>query len=522
MRRPTSPISHDYKPVAEKAAKKKHVLPWFSAGLALPLVAIGLVVFQSDGSQDVIAETIDSVDAGATGSLALADTSAPASAVRVGAETEIPTDERSDSNPVAESVNSSNPDSEPSQPIANVASSEVEIETVLADDDAMSNDDAPASPLYHPLELAPNHDRVEVTIKRGDTLDRLFRRNNLDLGHLAMMLDLPDAAPHLKKLMPGDELIIEHDAGKLVSLYRDLSVTSSLKIEKDDDGFSTTIIDRPLEVRRKKASGEIESSLYLSAIDAGIRDKTIMNLAGIFAWDVDFVLDIRRGDSYRILYEELYQNGSYIGDGEIIAAEFNNNGRTIQAIRHVDKTGRADYFTPDGKSVRKAFLRAPVDFRVSSSFNPNRRHPVLKTVRPHRGTDYAAPSGTPIKAAGDGKVIFRGTKSGYGNAVILQHGGNITTLYAHMSKFASKVRNGTRVRQGQTIGYVGKTGLVTGVHLHYEYRVNGVHRNSRTVALPQADPIAEEYRSDFLASVEPLLNELMHEDSAQVAQLNAD
>jgi len=247
-----------------------------------------------------------------------------------------------------------------------------------------------------------------------------------------------------------------------------------------------------------------------------------MNLAGIFAWDVDFVLDIRTGDDYYVLYEQIFQDGEYVSDGEIIAAEFNNNGRTIQAIRYVDKNGRSDYYTPDGQSVRKAFLRAPVDFRVSSSFNPNRRHPVLKTVRPHRGTDYAAPRGTPIKAAGDGKVIFRGVKSGYGNVVILQHGGNITTLYAHMSKFASKVRTGTRVRQGQTIGYVGKTGLVTGVHLHYEYRLNGVHRNPRTVSLPQAAPIGDEYRDDFLASVEPILNELLQYKRTQVASLSVD
>jgi len=191
--------------------------------------------------------------------------------------------------------------------------------------------------------------------------------------------------------------------------------------------------------------------------------------------------------------------------------------RSSQAIRFIDDSDRSDYFTPDGHSVRKAFLRSPVDFRVSSSFNPRRRHPVLKTVRPHRGVDYAAPRGTPIKAAGDGKVIFRGVKSGYGNAVILQHGGNITTLYAHMSNFAAKARLGTRVRQGQTIGFVGKTGLVTGVHLHYEYRLNGVHRNPRTVKLPQADPIASKYRQRFLAAATPLLEELEQFKNTQLA-----
>ena len=498
MNRTVSPMRHDYKPNVAKKPEKKNPLPWFAAGLGIPLLGMTVFLMQASGSD--VAVPADSDDAASIQQAFDAEAIARSDTTTTQNDLETPAPLAVETQNLSRSANSSAG------------------ETLVA-----AKPPAPTPSIFQsPLQLAPDYEKIALTVKRGDTLDRLFRRNDLDLGHLAMMLDLPDAAPHLKKLIPGDELIIEHDAGKLVSLYRDLSVTSALKIEKEESGFSTTLIDRPLEVRRKKASGSIENSLYLSALDAGIRDKTIMNLAGIFAWDVDFVLDIRRGDNFRIVYEEMYQNGEYIGDGEIVAAEFNNNGRTIQAIRYVDKNGRADYYTPEGNSVRKAFLRAPVDFRVSSSFNPNRRHPVLKTVRPHRGTDYAAPSGTPIKAAGDGKVIFRGVKSGYGNVVILQHGGNITTLYAHMSKFNSKVRNGTRVRQGQTIGYVGKTGLVTGVHLHYEYRVNGVHRNSRTVTLPQADPISAEYRSDFLASVGPLLDELSQAGPTQVAELNAD
>jgi murein DD-endopeptidase MepM/ murein hydrolase activator NlpD len=248
-----------------------------------------------------------------------------------------------------------------------------------------------------------------------------------------------------------------------------------------------------------------------------------MNLAGIFAWDVDFVLDIRAGDDYYILYEEIWQDGKFVTTGEIIAAEFNNAGRTNHAIRFVDREGRSDYFTPEGRSVRKAFVRAPVDFtRISSNFNPRRKHPVLNTIRAHKGVDYAAPKGTPIKAAGDGKVIFRGRKGGYGNAIILQHGGNITTLYAHMTSFAKSAQNGRRVKQGQTIGYVGSTGLATAAHLHYEYRINGVHRNPRTVALPQADPIREEYRDEFIASAQPILDELNRYKRTQIASYSSE
>jgi murein DD-endopeptidase MepM/ murein hydrolase activator NlpD len=377
----------------------------------------------------------------------------------------------------------------------------------------------PAVYTGEPLVWAPQpeYETLTLTIRSGDTLDQLFRKHKLDIGHLATIARLDEAGKQFRKIKPGDVFEITHDDGRLVSMYSALNLTSALQIDRQEDGFTAQIVDRPIERRKRHAYGVIENSLYESAAASGLSDKLIMNIAGIFAWDVDFVLDIRRGDNYYVQYEEIWQDGEHVTDGEIVVAEFNNNGRTSQAIRFIDDSGRSDYFTPDGRSVRKAFLRSPVDFRVSSSFNPNRRHPVLKTVRPHRGTDYAAPSGTPIKASGDGKVIFRGVKSGYGNVVILQHGGNITTLYAHMSKFASKARLGSRVRQGQTIGYVGKTGLVTGVHLHYEYRLNGVHRNPRTVKLPQADPIADKYRERFLASAAPLLEELENFKNTQLA-----
>jgi murein DD-endopeptidase MepM/ murein hydrolase activator NlpD len=365
-------------------------------------------------------------------------------------------------------------------------------------------------------EPVPEFDKLVLNFTSGDTMEKLFRKNNLSLGHLMSIAELDEAKTRFRRIKPGDVFEITHDNGQVISLYSELDLTSALQIDKQETGFAAQIVERPIEIRKRMAHGVINSSLFESAAAAGLSDKVIMNIAGIFAWDVDFVLDIRQGDNYYVQFEEIWQDGEYVTDGEIIAAEFNNNGRTIQAIRFIDDNERSEYFTPNGKSVRKAFIRAPVDFtRISSSFNPNRKHPILNKIRAHRGVDYAAPRGTPIKASGDGKVIFRGTKSGYGKTVILQHGGNITTLYAHMSSYVLKVGVGSRVIQGQAIGFVGKTGLATANHLHYEYRLNGVHRNPRTVALPDAEPIDEQYRKKFMAVAEPILKELEQFKSTQ-------
>lgn len=468
------------------------MLPWFAAGLGIPLIGVALFLSWSDTPEVDAAAPVETVTISQL-SPQPEPAAAGADAVVVSAE---------ENTQIITPAPSIDPDPDVMESVA------------LAD---------PFPDFHAPLALPPEFDRLQLIIKRGDTLDRLFRRNNLSISDLALMVRLPTAAPHLKKLMPGNELSIEHDGGSLISLYRELDMTSALAITREESGFVAQIVERPIEVRRKAAYGRIETSLFESAQQAGLPDKTVMNLAGIFAWDVDFVLDIRSGDDYYVLFEQIFQDGEYVSDGEIIAAEFNNNGRTIQAIRYIDKSGRADYFSPDGHSVRKAFVRAPVDFtRISSNFNPNRKHPILNTIRAHRGVDYAAPRGTPIKAAGDGKVIFRGVKNGYGNTVILQHGGNITTLYAHMSSFDRNAGINRRVVQGQTIGYVGKTGLATANHLHYEYRLNGVHRNPRTVQLPQADPIKDEYRADFLLSVEPILDELLQYKRTQLAALPAN
>jgi len=375
------------------------------------------------------------------------------------------------------------------------------------------------------IEVEPelDYDRLTLTVGRGDTMEKLFRKNSLSISHLMQIAQLDEAKQRFRRIKPGDVFEVEHENGQVFGLHSKLDLTTALQIDRVDDTFTAQIIERPVERRKRHAYGVIESSLFESAAQAGLSDKTIMNVAGIFAWDVDFILDIRSGDNYYVQFEEIWQDGEYVTDGEIIAAEFNNNGRQIQAVRFKDGENNTDYFTPEGDSVRKAFIRAPVDFtRISSNFNPKRRHPILNTIRAHRGVDYAAPRGTPIKAAGDGKVIFRGTKSGYGRVVILQHGGNITTLYAHMSGYDAKAKLSTRVRQGQTIGYVGMTGLATANHLHYEYRLNGVHRNPRTVSLPDAEPIADQYREQFLTEAAPILEELERFKSTQVASIAFD
>jgi murein DD-endopeptidase MepM/ murein hydrolase activator NlpD len=278
---------------------------------------------------------------------------------------------------------------------------------------------------------------------------------------------------------------------------------------REAEGYRAELHELALEARPRHASAIIKDSLFQTGIEAGLSENLIMELAQLFGWDIDFALDIRSGDRFTLLYEELYRDGERLRDGRILAAEFVNQGRSVQAVLFTRSDGESDYYSPDGKSMRKAFLRAPVDFRrISSRFQRERWHPVLGVKRPHRGVDYAAAIGTPIKAAGDGRITHRGTKGGYGKTIILQHGATYSTLYAHMSRYAKSTQVGKRVRQGQIIGYVGKTGLATGPHLHYEFRVNGVHRNPLTVKLPSADPLPKRYRAEFEAHATPLLAQL--------------
>jgi murein DD-endopeptidase MepM/ murein hydrolase activator NlpD len=353
-------------------------------------------------------------------------------------------------------------------------------------------------------------DSVTLKVGRGDTLDRLFRRQGLDLNQLAAIMQLGPARQNLRLLKPGDEVQVRHDAGEILEVTRQLDAFNTLSVTRAGDGFDAQVVALAYQTQSARASGEIRSSLFEAAAQAGISDATIMKLASIFASEIDFVLDLREGDQFTLVYEEMWRDGRRLLEGDILAAEFINQGRSYRAVRYQASDGKIGYYTPEGKSLRKAFVRAPLTFsRVSSNFNPRRRHPILNTIRAHTGVDYAAPAGTPVRAPGDGKVIFRGRKGGYGNAIILQHAGGVTTLYGHLSGFARTIRDGRHVSQGDVIGFVGATGLATAPHLHYEYRINGRYMNPRTVKLPDAaTPIDASEREIFLRAAAPLIERL--------------
>lgn len=338
----------------------------------------------------------------------------------------------------------------------------------------------------------------EYEIKSGDTLSSLFREAGFNDSIMLKVIHGEGDADKLQRLYAGETIAFATNAdGELTAIDLKRSLLETLSISRTENGFQGETVVREPEARPAFASGIIDGSLYIAARDAGMSDRLAMELAGIFGWDIDFVYDVRKGDQFEVVYEELYLDGEKFDTGRILSARFVNKGKDNVALLYTDSNGDSDYYAPDGSSMRKAFLRTPINARVSSPFNMQRRHPVLDVVRPHEGTDYAAPPGTPIKAAGNGRVHFAGWKGGYGRTVILAHGDNITTLYAHMSRLGKGISNGSRVKQGETIGYVGSSGMVTGPHLHYEFRINGAPRNSRTVDLPDASPVPKSEMARF-------------------------
>lgn len=355
----------------------------------------------------------------------------------------------------------------------------------------------------------PSGKRTVIEVARGDSLFRIFKQRGYSLNTLQAIVDSDKRNRRLRALRPGQRLEVYRGSDtRINAVVYHASPSRIVKFSRSGEQFRASERTRQLERRVVTASGTIKSSLYGAAAKAGLPDGIAADLVEIFGWDIDFALDIRAGDHFNVIYENLYVDGKFHKAGNVLAASFQTNGRLVQAVRF-EVNGRADYFTPKGERLRRAFIRTPVQFaRISSRFSTRRKHPILHKFRAHKGVDYAAPRGTPVRATGDGRVSFVGSKRGYGKTVVLQHGGAYTTLYAHLHRAASKLRKGSRVRQGQTIGYVGSTGLATGPHLHYEFRVRGVHRDPLTVPLPRAASLSKSQRAVFRTASQPLLRRL--------------
>ncbi len=390
------------------------------------------------------------------------------------------------------------------------------------------------------LEL-PEPARIDTVVQNENTIEQpalrehrytLQRNQSLshalqgiaDNGNLLWRIGRHENAHYFTRLRNGDELIMwltEDDELARMELNRSPTLTYILETNDElDNGMAIYAEHKEVKTRIVMASGDISDSFYLGVQAVGASPRTIMNLADIYSWEVDFVRELREGDEFTIIYERRYIDGEYIGDGAILAAQLNlkHRNRTINAFRFEQDGELLGYFNENGDNLRKAFMRNPINFtRISSRFQRGRYHPVLQEIRDHKGVDYAAPTGTPIYAAGDGTVKFRGWGRGYGNYIILQHAGRYETVYGHMSRFG-KFQQGQRVKQGDVIGYVGMTGLATGPHLHYEFRINGVHHDPLTVEFPGGDPVAAEHKTTF-AQWAGLLNSQLRRTDPEVTQL---
>ncbi len=410
---------------------------------------------------------------------------------------------------------------EPATPKSDVETIEISLNKAEAIDDVKSEESEYSSPIDIQLAFASpdratsNNIPIVVernwqteAVKKGDNLSKIFKRIGLTPQDTFKVAGLDKNTQLLKKLKPGQVINYQLDSNNQFSALKyAIDIQNTLYVENSSTGLASRIENKPLEYRTAYASGVITNSLFVAGKSAGMSDTQVMELANIFDWDIDFILDIREGDSFSLIYEEKYLDGEKIGNGKILAAEFINQGESFKAVRYTDSNNRSNYYTPEGRSMRKAFLRAPLNFKyISSSFKPRRFHPILKRWKAHRGIDYRAKTGTPIRAAGDGKVIASSSNKYNGKYVFIQHGQGIVTKYLHMSRRA--VSKNKRVKQGQVIGYVGMTGLAEAPHLHYEFLVNGVHRNPRTVKLPKAKPIANKEKAQFITNTTPLLEQL--------------
>ena len=388
-------------------------------------------------------------------------------------------------------------------------------------DSLIDPSDVPVAAFINPAPLTaakPEHandytqepSQILVKIEKGDSLFGVLSKQGLSQSEIATLVNEPRVEKYLTSLVPGDELELNFDGSRLLtSLTREIDLEKTLHIKRAaDNQFIVELEEHPLKKSIQVAELKLDSSLYVDGAAAGLSEAMIMELYSIFQWTVDFNREVRSGDVVTVLHETYSKNGKKVKNGNILAAEYHASDTTHSAYRHV-RDGQRTYYDADGQSLKKQFLRNPIkEARITSRFNLKRKHPIRHTIRAHKGVDYGAPTGTAISSAGDGRVVFMGVKGGYGNTVEIQHGERYTTLYAHLSRFPKGLREGSRVSQGQTIGFVGKTGLATGPHLHYEFRVDGVHRNPQKVKLPGSSPLEKNELIAFKQAIKPLRTQL--------------
>lgn len=373
-----------------------------------------------------------------------------------------------------------------------------------------------------------------IIIQKNDNIYKILQKYNINSNLINTLTLDQKASKYLKNIKPGERLIITYHQNtnkrnhNLTQLKYFIDKFSYLNIDinyNTDNNFNINSSVQKLELQTRTSYKElnITSSLFEDAQKQNVPLDLIYQIIDIFTWDIDFAEDLRANDKVEILYQQYYLNGELYTNGHIEAVNFYNNGKTYNAIRYEDSNKRSNYYTAQGLSLKKAFIRTPVKFtRISSRFNLNRKHPVLHRIRAHRGVDYAAPTGTPIKAAGDGKITYYGRKGGYGKTAIIQHGKKYSTLYAHMSRYNPKLKKGHTVKQGDLIGYVGQTGLASGPHLHFEFRINNVHVNPLTVKLPSAKPINNKDKKDFVNHANTLLNTIKLQSQIHLASKDQD
>ena len=363
---------------------------------------------------------------------------------------------------------------------------------------------------------------VYYNVQAKDNLTTLFTRAGLTYTDVHYVSGATGEQRTFERLMPGERIGFLIRSGHLLKIQYIISPLKTVLLTRTDkSNYQVETLQRTPKISYKSVAGKIENSLFVDALNAGLTNNMTMNFAKVFAWDVDFSQDLQPGDKFKVIYEEITIDGKKIKDGNIVAAQFDIGGQSLIGIFYRDSDGGVGFYTPDGHSMRKAFLRMPVEFaRISSKFNPRRKHPILNTIRAHKGVDYAAKRGTPIMASGNGKIVYRGRKGSFGNTIVIQHGTSFNTLYAHMSRFNKAFKLGSRVQQGQVIGYVGSTGAVTGAHLHYEFRVDGVHKNPLKVKIPKALALDPKELKAFKVVAEVAMQKLNKLNDEKLASAN--